>query len=520
MHRSGTSILLTMVSFAISASAGATPGILQVSGGAIVDGDGSEVMLRGFNMDLFYHLMAGDPEAPFRYAGREDIERLADMGVTAVRLCLNWKLFRDDSGYELIDDYIEWCREEGIYIILDMHVVPPNDRAAGREIWDEGGDALVELWSEIAARYRGEAVIAGYDLFNEPSPTDRTIWWELSRRLVASVRGADPEHIVFVDAGGYWENGFQPIEDPALVYTVHFYEPFLVTHAGAGWGGDSPVPEGYSYPGDVLTGVEWLSGSTEAVLEDPAARWARLDTGALTPPEDAQWATVKLGASGNSGAVFFDDVEIEVDGVAMDVWNPGFEDRSPARGEFPANWFPHVTDGDFAARWSDGGHSGDHCALLDGTSGSAYWSQSLGTRTDPLIPLEGVGSIRLTCWVKAPDNLGLVGLRADYITGEYEYFDREALLDAIRPVATWAAAHGSPLYVGELGVIAAAPEGSQAALAADMISVMDQLGLHWTWWTYRDAGENCFGLFAGDGTADPDLLDALTEGLRASGSRE
>lgn len=503
-----------LLSMAVSAS-----GILRVSGGEVVDAEGREVRLRGFNLDLFYHRVTADPGAPFRYADGGDIARIADMGATAVRLCLNWKLFSDGSGYDLIDDYVGWCRDEGVYIILDMHVVPPNDRAAGTEVWEEGGRALETLWAEIAARYRDEPVIAGYDLFNEPRPSERSRWWELSRRLVAAVREEDPGHIVFVDAAGYWESGFAPIDDSALVWTVHFYEPFLVTHAGADWGGDSPVPRGYPYPGDVLTGVDWLSGSAEAALETPASRWVRLDTGLLTPPPEAAWATVRLGAEGSCGTVLFDDVEVELDGLPMTVWNPGFEERSPARGEVPSNWFPHEVDGDLTAAWGDVGCSGDRCAAIAGSSGSAYWSQSQGTRTAPLIPLEGVGSLRLACRVRAPDNAGRVTLRADYVTAEVEFFDRDALLDAIRPAATWAASVGSPLYVGETGVIASAGD-SRAALAADLVSVMDELGLHWTWWTWRDAGEACFGLFAGDGTADPALLDALTDGLGSPPPRE
>ena len=326
------------------------------------------------------------------------------------------------------------------------------------------------------------------------------------------MREADPGHIVFVDPGRYWESGFEPFDDPALVYTVHFYEPFPVTHAGASWGGDAPVADEYGYPGEVLAGLEWLSGSGEAVLEGPALRWTRLDTGPLEPPAGAEWATVKLAASGDCGDVFFDDVAVEVDGAEWEAWNPGFEEGSSTGAGLPANWFPH-SDGDFSAGWGEDGRSGGRCALLSGSSGSGYWNQSSAPRTGPMIPLDDVGSLRLTCWVRAPGNLGRVSLRADYIVGEYETFDREALLDAIRPAAVWAASQGSPLYVGEMGVAAAAPGDSRAALARDMVSVMDELGLHWTWWTWRDAGEACFGLFDGDGRADPGLLEALTDGL-------
>lgn len=494
-----------------AAEATAAAGVLTVRNGSIVDGDGRPVLLRGVNMDLFYHLMGDDSSLPFTYAGREDVRLLSDMGANALRLCLNWKLFSDTSGYALVDDYVEWCREEGMYLILDMHVVPPNDRAAGTGVWDEGGGMLVELWGEIASVYAGEPVIAGYDIYNEPRPPHRVQWWVLSREIVASIREQDPDHIIFVDMVGYWEDGFRPYDDPGVVYTIHFYRPFPVTHWGATWGDDAPVPPGTVYPGEVLTGVETVSSSEETTLEVPAGDWTRLETGVIHPPEGAQWSTFRLGASGNTGRVQFDDLELEVDGVSFEVWNPGFEERSPARGPWPSTWYCHV-EGDFHAEWGEGGRTGGRSAVLEGSSGSASWDQA-SKRTGPMVSLDGVDSLRLSCWVRAPENRGSVTLRADYLMGEYQYFDRDEILDAISPVAVFASRQGSPLYVGELGVINGAPQDSRVRLARDMLSVMNQLGLHWTWWTYRGAGDLSFGFRRDDGSMDTGIVSVLEEAL-------
>lgn len=488
----------------------AARGVLTVRDGALVDGGGSRITLRGVNMDLFYNRVGDDTSAPFGYADRDDVAGLADMGANVLRLCLNWKLFTDGSGYDLVDQYLEWCRLDGIYLILDMHVVPPNNSTSGTEVWDNGGEELADLWGEIAERYRSEPLIAGYDIFNEPRPPNRVQWWVLSREIIETIREHDPDHLIFVDAVGYWEDGFRPYEDPGVVYTIHFYRPFPVTHAGATWGADAPVPHGTCYPGDVLTGLDWISASAEALLEEPASRWIRLDTGVLYPPEDAEWATVRLGASGNTGRVEFDDLELEVNGLPYEVWNPGFEEGSSLRGPWPSNWYPHEEEGDFIAEWGDRGRSGNRCAILDGTSGSAYWNQS-SKRTGPMVPVSEVDSLRLSCWVRASRNCGRITLRADYVRGEYEFFDREAILEAITPAAEFAAENGSPLYIGELGIINGAPRDSRIRLARDMLSVMNQLGLPWTWWTYRGAGDLSFGFHWDDGSLDTMMVDVLQE---------
>ncbi|OPL19813.1 MAG: hypothetical protein AVO35_02240 [Candidatus Aegiribacteria sp. MLS_C] len=499
-----------------TAAVAAAGGVLTVDDGSIVDGNGRPVMLRGVNMDLFYHLIGDDTSRPFTYAGREDVRLLSEMGANALRLCLNWKLFADTSGYALVDDYLEWCREEGMYLILDMHVVPPNDRAAGTGVWDEGGGMLADLWGEIAAVYAGEPMIAGYDIYNEPRPPHRVQWWVLSREIISSIREQDPDHIIFVDMVGYWEEGFRPYDDPGVVYTIHFYRPFPVTHWGATWGDDAPVPPGTVYPGEVLTAVKTVSSSEETALETPAGDWTRLDTGVLRPDEDAEWAGFRLGASGNTGMVQFDDLELEVNGASFQVWNPDFEEPSPARGPWPSTWY-YSAEGDFRAEWGEvgrtSGRTSGRSAVLEGSTGSASWYQAT-KRTGPLVSLDGVDSLRLSCWVRAPENRGSVTLRADYLRGEYEYFDRDAILDAISPAADFAHRQGSPLYVGELGVINGAPQDSRVRLARDMLSVMNQLGLHWTWWTYRGAGDLSFGFKRDDGSMDTGMVMVLEEALR------
>jgi aryl-phospho-beta-D-glucosidase BglC (GH1 family) len=60
-----------------------------------------------------------------------------------------------------------------------------------------------EVWRKIAERYRDEPAVLAYDLLNEPIPH----WPEvqkynpllepLYRRIVASVREADPRHVIF-----------------------------------------------------------------------------------------------------------------------------------------------------------------------------------------------------------------------------------------------------------------------------------------------------------------------------------
>ena len=69
------------------------------------------------------------------------------------------------------------CRNAGLYLILDMHDAPGGQ--TGDNIDDSYGypwllenedcqKQFVDIWVNIASRYKEEPVILGYDLMNEP----------------------------------------------------------------------------------------------------------------------------------------------------------------------------------------------------------------------------------------------------------------------------------------------------------------------------------------------------------------
>ncbi len=67
------------------------------------------------------------------YITREDIRFIASTGANTIRLPFNYRMFTDEDymglkasqdGFARVDELVEWCREEGLYLILDMHDAP------------------------------------------------------------------------------------------------------------------------------------------------------------------------------------------------------------------------------------------------------------------------------------------------------------------------------------------------------------------------------------------------------------
>jgi endoglucanase len=280
--------------------------LLQVDGNRIVAAKGQPSHLRGacvggwMNMEEFINgypgsehglrtLMAkqfGAETAQFffdrmldYFFSEDDVAYLKSLGTTAVRLAVNYRHFEADArpfeyleaGFARLDQALGWCEKHGLYAVLDLHAVPgwqnPDwhcDNSTRHTLfwhYPHFQDRFVALWEEFARRYKGRAVVAGYDVMNEPvtnAPFGRfnnsyESNWEainnLYRRVTKAIRAIDPDHIIFLE-GDLFSREFDGLEPPFadnLVYSSHNY-----TDAGFG-----PGP----YPGRIVSG--WASPESQ-----------------------------------------------------------------------------------------------------------------------------------------------------------------------------------------------------------------------------------------------------------------
>lgn len=183
-----------------------------------------------------------------RYVTARDIALIKRSGFNSVRVAFSYRLFVSESdpprlegpGYELLDRVVDWCRREGLYVVLDLHAAPGGQ--TGDNIDDSFGypflfeseesqELTVRLWQKLAARYKNETAVAGYDLLNEPiahffdaayfNPKLEPLY----KRIVRGIREVDTNHVIFL-GGAQWDTNFKvfgPPFDPKLAYTFHKY---------------------------------------------------------------------------------------------------------------------------------------------------------------------------------------------------------------------------------------------------------------------------------------------------------
>ena len=182
------------------------------------------------------------------YITDDDIKFIKAAGFNTVRVPLSWRLFVngadagypsfDGPGWPLLDRLIGWCRDSGLHVIIDLHSAPGGQTG---HTHDEGSGypltfyvprywrLTVALWQKLAARYRDEPAVLGYDLLNEPiSPFSNPDYLNprlepAYRQLVTAIRGVDPNHVVLL-GGADWDTSFAVFGRPFdrnVAYTYH-----------------------------------------------------------------------------------------------------------------------------------------------------------------------------------------------------------------------------------------------------------------------------------------------------------
>jgi aryl-phospho-beta-D-glucosidase BglC (GH1 family) len=248
-----------------------------VNGKDIIDLEGRPIILKGINLGNwlvpegymfhfkkinsprliydFFKILIGETESnrfweKFRedYIAKEDIHFIKALGFNSVRIPFNYRLFVTDypyyelkgPGYDLLDRVINWCKEENLYVILDMHCAPGGQ--TGDNIDDSFGypflledefsqELTAKIWKRIAEIYKDETIIIGYDLLNEPiahyfdKEKLKPLLIPLYKKITSAIREVDTNHII-IYGGAIWDSDFsvftEPIDSKAI-YTFHKY---------------------------------------------------------------------------------------------------------------------------------------------------------------------------------------------------------------------------------------------------------------------------------------------------------
>ncbi|MDR0708184.1 MAG: glycoside hydrolase family 5 protein [Treponema sp.] len=184
---------------------------------------------------------------PFSKYTEETFEQAKSLGVDVVRLPLNLHSFTNGAAagaaaytvdplfLRLLDQAVDWAEKHEMHLILDNHSFDPVANTP-----EDIGDILIPVWTQMADRYKDRSKYVIYEILNEPHGISDSLWGEIQGKTIAAIRSKDTAHTIIVGGTGYNSIGalsaIPEYRDDNLIYTFHFYDPYLFSHQGETWG--------------------------------------------------------------------------------------------------------------------------------------------------------------------------------------------------------------------------------------------------------------------------------------------
>src|SRR5690606_2735419 len=266
-------------------------GFLRTDGQRIVDAQGNNVVLRGLGLGGWMvqegymlqtsafagpqhkikakisELIGPDNTEEFYRAyltngiTKRDIDSLKVWGFNSVRLPMHYNLYTPaveaeregewtwlEKGFEMTDQLLEWCADNEMYLILDLHAAPGGQGKDANisdydktkpSLWESRAnrEKMTALWVKLAERYKDSPWIGGYDIINEPDwnfegenpngcdEQNNVLLRELLVEVTEAIRAVERNHIIYI-GGNCWGNNYNgifPLWDDNTVISFHKY---------------------------------------------------------------------------------------------------------------------------------------------------------------------------------------------------------------------------------------------------------------------------------------------------------
>ena len=499
-------------------------GFIHTDGRLLRDENDREYLLKGM---AFGNNVWDNPSLPpyDTHHTKDSYRELAEMGFNSVRFYLNYGLFEDDSkpyeykesGFEWIDRNVEWAKENGMRIVLNMHYPQGGyqSQGGGTALWsdEENQNRLIALWKAIAERYRDEPCIVGYGLLNEPVIPADDVWagsrkWaELLNRMIKAVREADRNHIIFIEkiltfqneetfelewSRSNDEHNFALSDDNYnAVYEFHFYNPYTFTHQGLSWSNTSEFNKIYPNEEDIFAdGVSWHAGTFNGEQCDLESRdWQYVESDRVTVTDDDQILSYVFQAReiGENGAVYVDDIaitEFDSEGNRTRVVYASNFDKSCSMYFWASN---NIGNGKFV---STKGRKRGGSYLVSGTTDDA--SGSVGFfRPVKNYSYQASGYFR----IRSSSGEATIRPRVDIWKAEsISFLNKDFLEKNIKAYVEFSEKYNVPVYCGEFGTgtVSFTDNKGGDRWVSDVIDIFNKYSISYNYHTYH---EESFGLY-------------------------
>ncbi|APW61403.1 glycoside hydrolase family 5 protein [Paludisphaera borealis] len=190
----------------------------------------------------------------------DDIRHVRAEGFDHIRLPVGWHHYAGPAPeyrlspaiFQRADRLIDAALAEKLGVMVNIHhfddfTTDPAKNTA----------KFLAIWRQIAAHYANRPETLAFELLNESKDAATTeVINPIFAEAIREIRQTNPDRTIVVGPGRW--NAISelpqlrvPDDDLNILVTVHCYDPFLFTHQGASWTGDSDDRKqtGFVFPG-------------------------------------------------------------------------------------------------------------------------------------------------------------------------------------------------------------------------------------------------------------------------------
>lgn len=198
---------------------------------------------RGINLSSWF---ANAPRQPLSTSDFQEIKKL---GFDFVRLPVNpetigfsFDLTDEQLGalkFRDVDAAIDGLIKQGLTVVFDVH--PEAEFMERLETDARAEKRFIALWKALSAHYKRlpNAQLV-YGLLNEPQYYKKTQRYNnFIAEVVNVIRAEEPNRLLVVNTSGNMSpkpvdalRALKIFDDPKVLYDVHTYQPYIVTHQG------------------------------------------------------------------------------------------------------------------------------------------------------------------------------------------------------------------------------------------------------------------------------------------------
>ena len=232
-------------------------------------------IFRGTNIAHWLSQSSRRGEDRAKFFTRKDVEQVKTLGFDHLRLPIDEEQMWDEAGnkheeaFQLLDSALTWCHDNQLRVIVDLHILRSHHfNHEEKPLWTDPAERekFITLWKGLSdALIKWPVGMVAYELMNEAVADDPEQWNDLVAKAVSAIRQWEPERVIVVGSNR-WQSAstfdvLKVPDDPNIILSYHFYEPFHLTHVRASWTNLKDFDKSVAYPGQIVP-----DGETEKEL--------------------------------------------------------------------------------------------------------------------------------------------------------------------------------------------------------------------------------------------------------------